>query len=90
MSVFRAFLVRISGKYGPEKLQIRTLFTQWIELTSVDVPLFVLKQDITLLYDINLYHTAQKMKFSIKEFFSKCDQIRSFLFSVSCGFGHIY
>ena len=27
--------------------------------------------------------TAQKMKFSIKDFFSKCDQIR-------CGFGHIY
>ena len=26
--------------------------------------------------------TAQKMKFSIKDFFSKCDQIR--------GFGHIY
>ena len=24
-------------------------------------------------------HTAQKMKFSIKNFFSKCDQIRSFL-----------
>ena len=25
------------------------------------------------------YNTAQKMKFSIKDFFSKCDQIRSFL-----------
>ena len=25
------------------------------------------------------YDTAQKMKFSIKDFFSKCDQIRSFL-----------
>ena len=25
------------------------------------------------------YTTAQKMKFSIKDFFSKCDQIRSFL-----------
>ena len=24
-------------------------------------------------------YTAQKMKFSIKDFFSKCDQIRSFL-----------
>ena len=24
-------------------------------------------------------HTAQKMKFSIKDYFSKCDQIRSFL-----------
>ena len=26
-----------------------------------------------------LYSTTQKMKFSIKDFFSKCDQIRSFL-----------
>ena len=25
------------------------------------------------------FHTAQKMKFSIKDFFSKCDQIRSSL-----------
>ena len=25
------------------------------------------------------YYTAQKLKFSIKDFFSKCDQIRSFL-----------
>ena len=25
------------------------------------------------------YITAQKMKFSIKDFFSKCDQIRSFI-----------
>ena len=25
---------------------------------------------------INLNHTAQKMKFSIKDFFSNCDQIR--------------
>ena len=25
------------------------------------------------------YHTALRMKFSIKDFFSKCDQIRSFL-----------
>ena len=27
----------------------------------------------------NQHYTAQKMKFSIKDFFSKCDQIRSFL-----------
>ena len=30
------------------------------------------------------YLTAQKMKFSIKNFFSKCDQ------TDFCGFGHIY
>ena len=31
------------------------------------------------------YPTAQKMKFSIKDFFSKGDQIL-----ISCKFGHIY
>ena len=30
-------------------------------------------------------YTAQKMKFSIKDFFSKFDQT-----AVFCGFGHIY
>ena len=34
-------------------------------------------ESLTLLYSI--HHNAQKMKFSIKVFFSKCDQIRSFL-----------
>ena len=33
------------------------------------------------------YHSAQKMKFSTKDFFSKCDQIHS---AVPCGFGQIY
>ena len=28
---------------------------------------------------MSVKYTAQKMKFSIKDFFSKCDQIRSFL-----------
>ena len=34
----------------------------------------------------NIDDTAQKMKFSIKDFFSKCDS----KLAVSCGFGHIY
>ena len=32
----------------------------------------------------DLAHTTQKMKFSIKDFFITCDQIRR-----NCGFGHI-
>ena len=36
------------------------------------------------MFSLAHHHIAQKMKFSIKDFFSKCDQIRSF------GFGHIY
>ena len=32
---------------------------------------------MALKYDLKiLHHTTQKMKFSIKDFFSKCDQIR--------------
>ena len=34
-------------------------------------------------YDVR--GTAQKMKFSIKDFFSKCEQT-----AISCGFVHIY
>ena len=30
-------------------------------------------------YEFSITHTAQKMKFSTNDFFSKCDQIRSFL-----------
>ena len=30
------------------------------------------------------WYIAQKMKFSIKEFFSKCDQIRSFRSFIFC------
>ena len=36
------------------------------------VRLLVFTSELTL-------HTAQKMKFSIKDFFSKCDQIRNLL-----------
>ena len=34
---------------------------------------------VKLLYAYSFSKTAQKMKFSITDFFSKCDQIRSFL-----------
>ena len=35
---------------------------------------------VTGKYEVTWHiYTAQKMKFSVKDFFSKCDQIRSFL-----------
>ena len=37
---------------------------------------FLLKADFTCQFQIHFLHTAQKMKFSIKDFFSKRDQIR--------------
>ena len=39
-------------------------------LHSVNIP--------SLCFPLSTFITAQKMKFSIKDFFSKCDQIRSF------------
>ena len=44
---------------------------------SVDVFNFLNMLQKSIFYYEN--STAQKMKFSIKDFFSKCDQIRSFL-----------
>ena len=44
-------------------LQIVTVVTKW---------------DVTLLSDFRIFN-AQNLNFSIKDFFSKCDQIRSFL-----------
>ena len=43
--------------------------------------MFTVCLNVTFLYNWeNLRtYTTQKMKFSIKDFFSKCDQIRSFL-----------
>ena len=38
-------------------------------------------QYLSFLRSLCFFITAQKMKFSIKDFFSKCDQIRSFLCS---------
>ena len=36
-------------------------------------------KQIALLVDERKFYTAQEMKYSIKDFFSKCDQIRNFL-----------
>ena len=51
-----------AGKYGKEKLRIRTLFTQ---CSSLLLPFY------------DEIFTTQKMKFSIKAFLSKCYRIRS-------------
>ena len=41
-------------------------YVDWFNITSI------------IFYIVFLANTAQKMKFSIKDFLSKCDQIRSF------------
>ena len=50
---------------------------------------FIIKQELKSVLELaslnsfflmqNITNTAQKMKFSIKDFFSKCNQIQSFL-----------
>ena len=57
-----------TGKYGSEKTPYLDNFHA-VGLSSVFTH-SALNQSI---------HTAQKMKFSIKDFFSKCEQIRTFL-----------
>ena len=48
-------------------------------------PLFFTKITFSIQLELPVsIHTARKMKFPIKDFFSKCDQIRNF------GFGYIY
>ena len=58
-------------KHGLEKLRIRTLFTQCKFCKDTDY--------CTISCSIQNLFTAQKLKVSNKHFFSKCDQIRSFL-----------
>ena len=40
---------------------------------------YKLLENVLVMVLYSVLYTAQKMKFSIEEFFSKCDQIRSFL-----------
>ena len=51
-----------------------------ISATSLIIfPLFLHLSQVLELRRLSQSHTAQKMKFSIRDFLSKCDQIRSFL-----------
>ena len=47
-------------------------------------------ESLILVVIFTLYITAQKLKFSIKNFFSKCDQIYEKVSKKNCRFGHIY
>ena len=59
------------GNYGPQRLGIRILCTLWVGLNITTI--------ISTQYIDGFEDFVQKMKFSIRYFFSKCDQIRSFL-----------
>ena len=50
----------------------------FVEKTK-EIPYFLLKAIFIYYLNYEAYDTAQKMKFSIKNYFSKCDPIHSFL-----------
>ena len=58
--------------------QLKPLFNAIIIMFFIGFPIFsyLIRPHAAI---IGYTNTAQKMKFSIKDFFSKCDQIRSFL-----------
>ena len=58
-----------------KKLRIWTLFTQWKQFTFYDlrIKMFLEYENFQKVF---ARITEQKMKFFIKDFFSKCDQIR--------------
>ena len=61
------------------KIQNNTTQTKNVTLPNYFENLRLNDNSISSLFQNNKTGTAQKMKFSIKDFFSKCDQIRSFL-----------
>ena len=96
-----SFSGRNTGKYGPEKLQMWNLFTQWKSLgfdpfcagiriysntfqysttfaeTSKGIGTFARNGSLVTTYFVSFCtHCTKKMKFSIREFFSICEQTR--------------
>ena len=67
---FQGLLLRFSSIYSNPLDTGYKLKVMW---RSEDV------LDISWMFCVSSIYTAQKMKFSIKDFFSKCDQICSFL-----------
>ena len=55
----------------------------WIHFSNTSIAFIFMEEVrlslVQLFWKTLKWHTAQKIKFSIKDFFSKCDKIRSFL-----------
>ena len=60
------------------KTEAKSWGTNWlINTLLINIIIFVIKKNIVLFLILIAAFTAQKIKFSIKSFFSKCDQILS-------------
>ena len=59
----------------------KPLINGWFNLPTTQISIFILFESALVLLEgtFSLWVTAQKMEFFIKDFFSKCDQIHSFL-----------
>ena len=79
---FRKTYSRSVGKRMPrlcKKLTIRLLTQTYLRRCQISMMKFFSCQLFPQFCRLAESYTAQNMKFSIKEFFSKCDQICSFL-----------
>ena len=73
------FVTIIDKSYGNQNGQFRKEFLACLGQPATSQRfLFVSPEKFFLMFsgDMKREHTAQKMKFSIKDFFNKCDQIR--------------
>ena len=77
-------MIGTSVMKGLESPGIRQVSIKWfILLVNVDISVYGYNHETFC--NTTLTKTAQKMKFSIKEFFTKSPNL-----AVSCEFGHIY
>ena len=72
----KVFIKRLQEICKENKFEIRHTI---IELHFLIYFITLMTQGVIGLCALFVIYTAQKMKFSIKYFFSKCDQIRSYL-----------
>ena len=74
------FNLRVNYKFDKNvKLYIKLQYFFYFKIEKECYFYFIIDKNLILLFSIYLLIAAQKMKFSIKNFFSKCHQIPSFL-----------
>ena len=79
LAKFRFWINRKKDEKWPPKSPQSKLFKPLGKYSSLAFFCKQSKIKVLVVYYFLVQNTAQKMKFSIKDFFSKCDQIHSFL-----------
>ena len=74
------FNLRVNYKFDKNvKLYIKLQYFFYFKIEKEYYFYFIIDKNLILLFSIYLLIAAQKMKFSIKNFFSKCHQIHAFI-----------